>query len=223
MKNLSYLLVCAVLIVAACSDDDTNENTAIKKNALSMIVPNAKGSGNVLLLKDGTLANPKSGIADFNSRTAGGKLLLSYKSLGTTDGILNIAVTSYAKADDSTFTVDPVPNIDGEIYAKSFSGTYFAYDQDSTNASTGSVEFSFEAQTGNSTTYHYDFTPEEGSAISGAGKFVVNENTIAFSNNEDDDFILPVGDFEISWSTDMLYLWKVGDNGEFFSYALKRE
>lgn len=223
MKNLSYLLVCAVLIVAACSDDDTNQNAAIKKNALSMIVPNASGSGNVLLLKDGTLANPKSGISDFNSRTAGGKLLLSYKSLGTTDGILNIAVTSYAKADDSTFTVDPVPDIDGEIYAKSFSGTYFAYDQDSTNVSTGSVEFSFEAQTGNSTAYHYDFTPEEGSAISGAGKFVVNESTITFSNNEDDDFILPLGDFEISWSSDMLYLWKVGDHGEFFSFALRRE
>ncbi|HMV10276.1 MAG TPA: hypothetical protein PKL56_00520 [Cyclobacteriaceae bacterium] len=224
MKNLSYLLVCAVVMfVAACSDDDSNNNPTIKENELSMIVPRTNGSGNALLFKDGTLANPKSGIDAFESRSAGSKLLLSYKTLGKENGMLNIAVTSYAKADDSTFTVDPTPAMEEEVYAKSFSGTYYTYDHDSTDVSAGSLTLSFEAKGVTASVYHYAFTPEEGSAISGSGKFTANNQTITFEDNEDSDFVVPTGNFSLWFNDGMLYLWKVGENGEFFSYALKQD
>jgi hypothetical protein len=227
MKNLRYLPVCVVVLFAvACSDDDANQNAASKKNELSMIVPFADRAGNALLLKDGTLANPKSGIDDFNSRAAGGKLLVSYKTLGTVDGILNIAVTDYSKADDSTFTVEPTSDVDQEIYSKSFSGNYLTFNQDSTNSSSGTVRLSFgDFKNQELTGYDYNFVSGEGATVSGSGKFVLNESTITFQDNEDDEFIVPLGDFQISWSSDSdwLYIWKVGESGEFFSYALKRE
>lgn len=224
MKKLSYLLAVAVTLFAvACSEDDSNANTSLKKNELSMIVPATSGSGNALLLKDGTLANPKSGIADFNSRTAGSKLLLTYKSLGSHNGILDIAVTAYAKADDSTFTVDPSPNIDQEIYGKSFTGTFFTYEQDSTNASAGSATFAFgAAQSGATSSYQYTLTPDNSQPVSGSGEVLVNETTATFENNEDNDFIVPTGDFQISWSGSTLYLWRVSNDGGFLSYALTR-
>lgn len=224
MKNLSYLLVCAVVMfVVACSDDDTNNKPTIKENELSMIVPRTNGSGNALLFKDGTLANPKSGIDAFESRSAGSKLLLSYKTLGKENGLLNIAVTAYAKADDSTFTVDPTQTLDEALYSKSFTGTYYTSDRDSTDVSTGSLTLSFEAKGTTTSVYHYNFTPEEGSAIVGSGKFTLDDQTITFEDNEDSDFVVPTGSFTLWFNDGMLYLWKVGENGEFFSYALKQD
>ena len=63
MKNTSYLLLCAAIMFAtACSDNESPG--AEEKGELGLIVPQINTSENVLLLENGTLTLPVSGIDD---------------------------------------------------------------------------------------------------------------------------------------------------------------
>ncbi len=224
MKKISYLLLCAALaFIAGCSD---NDHQPVEKKTLGLIVPQTTVASNALLLRDGTLANPVSGIPDFSSRMAGSKLLLSYRTLDTKDGITNIAVTNFAEANDSTFTLDPDSNgTPVSLYGRTFSGTYFITDEDSTSTYSGEVSFTFGAEASGPSTYTYTLTPESGSAVSGSGEFIWEGEEIQFLNNDDEDFIVPVGNFTFyaQPGNTVMYFWNVDENNAFFSYALNKE
>lgn len=223
MRKMSYLLLCAALgFVTGCSDNDQQQ--PVKKNELGLIVPQINASANSLLLKDGTVANPISGIPDFNSRSAGGKLLLSYRTVSVENGITNIAVTHFAEANDSTFTVElDETEVPVSLYGETFSGTYFITNEDSTTTYMGEVSFVFGAAQSGASSYTYTFTPATGASVSGTGEFIWDGEIIEFLNNEDEDFIVPFGSFTYSAHVQntVMYIWKVTETNAFFSYALE--
>jgi hypothetical protein len=229
MRKMSYLLLCAAIgFITGCSDNDSQQ--PVKKNELGLIVPQFNAAANALLLTDGTLANPVSGIPNFNSRAAGGKLLIDYRKLSVENGITNIAVTHFAEANDSTFTVEPdttATTTPTSLYATTFSGTYFVIDEDSVTTFRGEVSFTFGAEQSGPSTYTYTFIPDSGSPISGAGEFIWYGETIEFLNNEDEAPIVPLGEFQVylNASHPLVYLWH-WDNAEkrsFLSFALTKD
>jgi hypothetical protein len=219
MKKLIYLLLCvAIVYVTACSDNDP-QSAAVKKNELGLIVPQINASGNIILLEDGTLTRPVSGIDDFDTRTVGSKLLFDYRTLGVENGITNIAITNFAEANDSTFIPESNPTSIGDVvYGSTFSGQYYIANEDSTELHVGQVSFSFGSQEAG--TYTYTFTPAEGEPFSGAGEVDITGGHLIFSNNDNEDLVVPAGEYIPSAGGGSLYLWPVAFSGLYRTYAL---
>ncbi len=225
MKRMSYLLLCAAIgFVTACSDDDSRQGAVLKKDELGMVVQRSSSTTNALLFEDGTLANPVSGLTNFNSRSIGSKLLLTYKTLDIVNGITNISVTSFAEANDSTFTPEPDPHIEDTVYSSHYTGTYFITNEDSTETYIGDIVLEFGAAPSEGTSiYSYAITPDGEEEIEGSGHFVIDAGEIVISDNEHSNAIVPLGTYGISAGYGWLYIWKVTEAGELYTYALKRD
>ena len=223
MKRMSYVLLCAVvLLAAACSDNDSQP--AVKKDKLGLIVPQNNQFENLLLLEDGTLTRPVSGISDFNTRAVGEKLLINYRKQGVENGVTNIIVTHFAEANDSTFIPDPVtPSLEDSIYNTRYEGRYYIANADSTEMYVGNITFIFGSkQTGNSS-YTYMIDPDGESSFTGEGEFELTDGNLVFSNGEHDNIMVPAGEFVASLGLRSLYLWPVEFDGLYFTYALNRD
>jgi hypothetical protein len=219
MKKLIYLLLCvAIVSVTACSDNDP-QSAAVKKNELGLIVPQINASENAILLEDGTLTRPVSGIDNFDDRAVGSKLLFDYQIVGVENGITNIAILNFSEANDSTFTPEPdTVSIDKVVYGSTFSGQYYMANEDSTELHIGHVSFSFGSEEAG--TYTYTFTPNEGEPFSGAGDLHITEGLLIFSNNDDENVVVPVGEYLPHARSGSLYLWPVESSGLYRTYVL---
>jgi hypothetical protein len=216
MRRVIYLLLfAAVGLMTACSDDGANS----PDKELAMVMLKSEGNARVLLLEDGTLANPVSGIDNFDLLRLGKKLLLSYKVVSTEDGVANIRVTEFEAADDSTFIVEPA---DAEpIFSSSFTGSFYIANADSTEIHYGDASFSFGSEAGAETSVDYSMEPSGEESFTGETTFTLDNGRIIFFD-ESDNILVPQKGYDYSVWEDMLYIWTVRDDGTFISYALHR-
>jgi hypothetical protein len=104
-----------------------------------MIVPGANNPfGNLILLKDGSTANPVSGIPHFNSMSVGNTLSLSYTRGTSHNGIVDIKVIKFTHAKDSTFIPNP-PGKDSTAFVGLFSGVVYKTMSSPDSSSTDSL------------------------------------------------------------------------------------
>jgi hypothetical protein len=212
MKKIS--VVIAVVVAAAIISCTQSENVApARQQSLGLVVKANSNSSvsNMLLLKDGRTANPVSGIPNFNTLSAGRKLSITFTSSATHSGIVDIHVTRFASAQDSTFVPTP-PAGDTTSLTKVFKGVFYKADM----ADSANFHTSYDAQITFSGSNYTD-----GYA---SGTFVTAGNTITFtdlSSTSNQNHILN-GTFNYVLNQNYLYMWVIR-NGEYLSYSLKRE
>lgn len=119
MKLLKLLFIpVSALLLVACQDDEgarPSVNQA-NKNVLGLVVPHSNNGElqKVIFLKDGRRVNPVSGMPDFENTDFGSKYLITFKEGKTVEGILNVAVTAFSDAQDSTFIPSDTVFIPGD-------------------------------------------------------------------------------------------------------------
>src|ERR1041385_5793276 len=123
MKKIA-IAFCAIIAALAIFSCSTSDSVTPSKNSLSLVVPgSSKGnSTNFLMLKDGRTANPVSGIPNFHSMKLGTKLSVAFKEGTVHNGIVDITVSSYSSASDSSFV--PKPTVKDSTSIDSLAGTY---------------------------------------------------------------------------------------------------
>jgi hypothetical protein len=232
MKRISSaaLAVCIALLIS-CSQ--THENVKpTGQNSLGLIVPSATSGipSNLLLLKDGRLTNPTSGIPNFNQMTVGNKLSLTFIPGTKHGGIVDIIVTKFSGARDSTFVpgtpTDTIskPRTDttstSHLDSTSFRGTYqgIAYkassDSSSVSRDTTSITFSSPNL--------YRCSGAKNYPASGAGTFTVWQGRITFTDQRNTSDTVLNGSFTFNLFGDYLYMWAF-KNGIVYHYSMKRK
>src|SRR5689334_15559075 len=133
MKQLSILvLALSAALLSSCSHP--SEVAPTSQNSLGMIVPStSSASAKVLLLKDGSRANPTSGISGFSQMKIGSRLSIVFTPTGTVkDGVADVVVTKYGNAKDSTF-IPRGPHTDSTSFFGTFSGVAYRSSADSSS------------------------------------------------------------------------------------------
>lgn len=212
MKNLSVVFVAMIAIFLVSCSSHNQDATPASQNSLGLVVPSADNTkSQLILLSDGRTVNPVSGIPNFSAMRTGSKLALSFLPSSTHDGILDINVTKYTKAQDSVFV--PHTQSDTSTLSGLFKGIFTK--RASTDSASYLAQILFEG-----TNFKARFTYADGSmSPSIEGKFVVSDSAITF-----------IG-WHFSGSTNLslhyslhqniLYLWTY-KNGEFISFSLAK-
>lgn len=123
MKKIFLGTIVLGLGMLSCNKAHEDVSPANNQKVLGLVVqaPSTSASG-LILLKDGRAINPQSG---FNPAqvSAGNKFVLSFEQLSTTGKIVNVNVTSFTSANDSTFTPPPA-NSDSVAFKTAMQGTH---------------------------------------------------------------------------------------------------
>ena len=215
MKKISssiFSLLAGLLFSCSRSSDVA----PVAKNSLSLVVPSAvSGSPNVLLLKDGSRANPTSGISGFNQMRVGSKLSITFTPTGRVkNGVADIDVKTYGNAKDSTFVLQ-VPTTDSTSFFGTFSGIAYRSAMDSSSASADTTSIVFKSPN------KYDCVGSKNYPTAGAGTFVVKHGTITFIDSHNHTDAVLNGSFTYSLMDDYLYMWVIR-NGNYYSYSMRR-
>lgn len=120
-----FLLGSAILSVLLIACNKSNDATpSNNQKVLGMVVQvSSATASNLILLKDGRAINPQSGFTPARV-SAGSKFVLSFQPVSTTGKVLNVNVTSFAAANDSTFTPPPPTGADTVAFITAMQGSH---------------------------------------------------------------------------------------------------
>jgi len=124
MRKIFFLgnLVLAMAMVA-CNKSNDAVSPSSNSKVLGLVVQPAAGQNSALiLLKDGRAINPLSGFNP-SQVSAGNKFVLSFEPVSTVGKIINVNVTSYTSANDSTF-VPPSTGSDSVAFKSAMQGDH---------------------------------------------------------------------------------------------------
>ena len=225
MKKITVVALAMFALLFSCTH--SNENIAPKsQKSLGLVIPRPASelSSNLILLKDGRIADPVSGISSFDTIPPGEKLSLSFTTGSTHDGVTEIHVTQFASAQDSSFIPEP-PVIDSTAFTGAFSGVAYRIASDSSFINSGNTSIHFTSPN----KYTCDGV-EGGYPLAGSGTFVVSNGTITFIDSNTDSDAMLNGSFSFSLNSGCLYMWAVrtetlygGPKEKLLGYSLRRD
>jgi hypothetical protein len=197
----------------------TADNVAPKsQKSLGLVIPRPASelSSNLILLKDGRIANPVSGIPSFDTIAVGNRLFLSFTAGSMHDGVLNIQVTKFASAQDSAFNPTP-PSTDTTTFTGVFLGVAYAYSSDSSFHQTGNTSIHFTSSN------KYNCAGVEGGyPLPGSGTFIASNGTITFTDSNSISNSVLSGSFGYGLNSGGLYMWTKREE-IYYGYSLKRD
>lgn len=107
MKKI-FLSVIIGVVMLSCNKANESVSPTNNQKVLGLVVQVASASSDgLILLKDGRALNPQSGFNPTQVRV-GNKFVLSFEKLSTSGKVLNVKVTNFTLANDSTFVPKPV-------------------------------------------------------------------------------------------------------------------
>ncbi|NOT76189.1 MAG: hypothetical protein HOP08_14775 [Cyclobacteriaceae bacterium] len=236
MKNVSIVVFVILIALMAQSCSKENQVTPASQNTLGQVVPasstNSTVSDNLLLLKDGRMAKPVSGIPNFNKMPVGNTLSLSFTTGTDNNGVIDIHVTKFETALDSVFVLKPAnldADTDPDTATFKLRGVYagvVSYMADSTDVSSivnKNTSISFSSPNNYSCT-----GVTNGYPASGSGTFVSSHGTfvwmgvISFTNSNTNSSSVLNGSFRyFVTNTDLLCLYATR-NGISYSFYLRK-
>src|SRR5262245_25603643 len=123
MKRILLGSLVIAIAMASCNKSEQNLSPSNNQKVLGLVVqtPSTQSSA-LILLKDGRAINTQSGFKP-EQLNAGNKFGLSFEPVSTTGKIINVNVTSFTSANDSSF-VPPPTTTDSSAFKSALQGTH---------------------------------------------------------------------------------------------------
>lgn len=123
MKTALLGSIALTLILLSCDKAYDNITPSDNKDVLGLVVQVASNqTQDLILLKDGRAISPQSGFNPTQLK-AGDKFVLSFEPASTSGKILNVNVTNFSSAKDSTF-IPPPSSVDSSAFKTALAGSH---------------------------------------------------------------------------------------------------
>lgn len=225
--HVVFQIVIITAMMTACKEDQLQSSQANNENVLGLVVPNEnalQNKGKVILLKDGRMVNPISGITGFDKTSLGTKLIITFTEEKVNGKVIDAQVKKFSVANDSVFI--PVKKTDPLAIPLegNYSGKFYYAQTDSTKGNTNHSGEAHVTFTGN----NYTSVPSPtGIPGGGSGLYTRTKDKIKFKDahlvwitTKNWDFVLD-GEYDYYISADSIAMWR-SSKGTYIGYTLKK-